>query len=324
MSKFCTACGATLTDDATFCTNCGTPTVPLQSAPMPGQTAGMPGNMPGGMPGNMPGTMPGAMPGPAPNDAAMDSMRNVVTGSNPAAVKNALAMENIKNLRSKPNTKTVIGICVISVVVVAIVVVLLVILLSGGYKKAIDNLLDAYRTGDGKYYLELLTDGEQSTMNEKIENSKKYDSLEEYYDDIFEAKKQQLEDRYGENFSVKYNISEKQELNETMLKSYASNYKQYYGKKVDVSAGYVIDLEVSWSGEKKEDDNDKSITVLKVDGDWVIPGDPTDALFPRALGGTSNGSSLSSGYNDYDLGDYGDYDLGDYGDLDLGDIAGLF
>ena len=36
MSKFCTTCGAALDDNATFCTNCGTPQQAQQAAPAQG------------------------------------------------------------------------------------------------------------------------------------------------------------------------------------------------------------------------------------------------------------------------------------------------
>lgn len=298
MSKFCTACGSQMADNATFCTNCGTP---LANAP-----------------GQGPMFTPPPAPVPPPAQAPVNNGFPGYDQNTFPPEPNPAFLEDVGRAKAATNKNTIIAACIIGAAVIAIVVVLLLIFTGGGYKKPLDNLVKSYETGKGSYYAETLTPAQKSSLEEDyINKSNKYDSIEEYYDDVFGSKQESLKDRYGDDFSISYNITKKTELKDSMLKSYASGYKSTFGKKVDISAGYDLDLEVTWKGADKDEDGDKNITVLKVDGDWVLYNGSADMLMPKKLGGTNNGSGYSYDYDDDD----DDYDLGD---IDLGELEDLF
>ncbi|MBR4555110.1 MAG: zinc ribbon domain-containing protein [Ruminococcus sp.] len=305
MSKFCTACGAALPDDATFCTSCGTPqqiTAAGTPAPAPAQTYA-----------------PGPQ-GATPAEAAAGAVKEKLSNFSFSGFKGALSGENIKNLKSRPNKYTIICLAGIAVVVIAVIIILLTILLGGGYKKPVDNLVSALETGKGEYYIALLTEPAKKDMEKEIGESKKYDNIEEYYDDYLSSKQEKLEDKFGKGFSISYSIDEKKELSEIMLKSYASAIKSTYGKKADVTDGYILDLDVSWSGKDDNDKGEKSLTVLKVDGDWILADPSPNQMMPRDLGGSNNGKAISSAYDALDGLD--DLDLGDLDDV--GDLVDMF
>ncbi len=309
MSKYCTVCGSQLPDDATFCTNCGAP----QEAPEQPANDAQSYSAPQQPAGN------DSTPAVAAAETMKNTLNNLRENVDLGAIKNSLTMENIKNLKTAPNKNTIIALCCVGVVVIAAIVILMVILFSGGYKKPVDKLIKSLETGEGKYLVEVLNEGEKQYLEENyVDNSKKYDSLEEYFDVVLESMQKSLEDRYGDDFSISYSISKKKEISDNMLKGYASAIKSEYGKKVDVSAGYNLSLEVNWKGDDKDEDGDKSITVIKADGDWVLYGVTPKSMMPSKLGGTNNGSGFSMDDMDLDDIDLGDIDLGD---LDLGDFG---
>lgn len=264
MSKFCTTCGATLEDNATFCTNCGTPQeVSAQNAV-------------------------GAQ-GQTPAASAADAVKNTFSDVSFKSVKDSLTMDNIKNITKNPNKNTIIGLSVIGVVAITVIIILCVVLFGGAYKKPIDKVIKAYTTGEGKYYVETLYDLQQEAQEETfVDKSKKYDTLEEYYDERMEQYNEQMTDRYGDGFKIKYKITKKKEASEKQLKSLRNALKEVYDEKVDVSAMYTLTLEVTWKGPDDEDEDDRVVTVAKINGTWTLY---SGNLLPKKLGGSSGGSA---------------------------------
>ena len=74
MAKFCGQCGAQLNDNATFCTQCGATIAPQQPAQ---QTA-----------------------------SPMANLQQAAKNIDMNAIKDAVSVENIKNLKNKPNKLT--------------------------------------------------------------------------------------------------------------------------------------------------------------------------------------------------------------------------
>ena len=307
MPKFCTVCGASIPDDATFCTNCGSPQGQPAPAPAFQQTPS-----------------PQQPAGPSGQNSAAYSMLNAINQGQPQqAYQQPAAAAPRPGLSDKAKKGIILGIA--GIAAVAVIVILLIVLLSGGYKKPVDDLVKALETGKGEYYIKTLAESERKSREEDFAaNSSKFDSLEEFYDDRLSSSRKSLADRYGDDFSISYSITDKKEVSDSRLKSYASEYLSDFGKKVDVTAGYTLRIEVNWKGSKKDEDGDKSITVLKVDGDWVLYDADYDTMLPRKLGGDHNSSS--SVFDDYDLDDLDDLDdLGDLGDMgDLGDVLDYF
>ncbi|MBR1393394.1 MAG: zinc ribbon domain-containing protein [Ruminococcus sp.] len=319
MSKFCTTCGAALDDNATFCTNCGTPQQAQQAAPSQGAAPAQ-ANAAGGTPAT----------------AAASAVKDKLASVDMSGFKTALSKENIASLKTNPNKYTIITLCAIGVVCLALIIILLVVLLGGGYKKPVKNMIKALETGDGEYMVKVLAECEADAKEERYVDDGDYDSLEEYYEETLEKKLEKLEDEYGDDISISFSVYEKDELTEKQLKSYKSYYKSDFDKKVDVSAGYNLLLEMEWEGDDDEEAGLAAVTVLKVDGDWVIYSPSLNDIIPTTVGGSAfagDEDEIDDMKDQYkkmkkaadklkDLDDIDDLDdLGDVlGDLDLGDF----
>lgn len=248
MSKFCTTCGASLEDNATFCTNCGTP---QDAAPQQN------------------GVDPNAQ---TPAASAADAVKNTFSGVSFTSVKESLTMDNIKNITKKPNKNTIIGLAVIGVVVIAVIVLLCVLLLGGGYKKPLDNMIKAYETGEGKYIKAYYTKEQIENIEDVVDKSKKYDDVEDYLDAKAENWKEAMEKRFGEDFKIKYSIKKKKALTSKQLKEIKESYEETYDvEKAKVTDGYKLTLSITWKGEDDEaEDDSRDFYVVKVNGDWTI------------------------------------------------------
>lgn len=282
MSKFCTTCGTPLDDSATFCTNCGTP----QGQSPVNNNAAVP--QPGTAPVNQ------AAAGGTPATQAAAAMKEKIANIDMSGFKTALSKENLKN--PLKNKYTIITLSVIGVLVIALIIILLVVLLGGGYKKPVEKLCTALEKGEGKYYIEAMTKAQQNYYEDyyDIEDSSKYDSLEEYYDEKIGKKTEKLEDEYGEDLSITFSVEDKKELTESRLKSIKKTFKNTYEKTVDVSEGYTLLLGVTWKGSDDEEEGAAYVTVVKVDGDWVVYGSDYNDLVPSSLGGSADAGADAS------------------------------
>jgi len=275
MSKFCTTCGASLDDSATFCTNCGTSLEPSVQAAANAQV-------------NNSGATPAA------NAAA--AVKGAFSGVSFKSVKDAMTMDNIKNITKKPNKNTIIGLAVCGVLVITLIVVLLVILLSGGYKKPIDNLFKSMTSGEGKYAKKAIS----KVYADYLDDNKK--DVDEYLDKTFESIQKTLEKHYGDDVSISWSVDETKDLSSSKLKDEKNRYSERYDEKVTVSDGLRVKIKADIKGDDDEDeDSTMSIDVYKVDGDWVLS--LSDCDFAGLAKAFQSASKSSSKYDDYDIDD---------------------
>lgn len=256
MSKFCTSCGASLDDNATFCTNCGTAQGNAQ--PQGGAQAAA--------------------------GAAVNTVKNTFNDIKDKvdvnAIKDSLSAENIKNLKTNPNKNTLIALGGILVVVI-IVIAILASILGGGYKKPVDNLFKAMADGDGKALQKSMPSVllKSDDYEENILEYSDYDDIDEYFDDMAKKIQDSLEDEFGKKLKISYKVTDKDELSDKKLKDIKSTLKDQGAKNVKVTKGYELDLEVKIKGKEDDDEDDMTLTVVKVNGDWCIAGTSIYNLF---------------------------------------------
>lgn len=156
-----------------------------------------------------------------------------------------------------------------AVVAVLAIVIILTTLFGGGYKKAIDNFVDVSFKGKvnkieklaPKEYWEYLEEEEDFDIDEAIEE----------YEDEFDDNIDELEDEYGKNIKVKYKITDKDKLSDKKIDKIAEALKDKYDiKKKSVKAGYEVDVELTIKGSEDDDENDATLTVIKIGGSWYI------------------------------------------------------
>lgn len=254
MSKFCTTCGATLDDSATFCTNCGTPQQP-SAAPMMNNAGA-------------------AAATPAANAAenVKNAFNNIKENVKPKDIIDSMTLDNIKNITKNPNKNTIIGLSVCGVALVIVLIIVFSLLLGKPYKKVLNKYFDSMEDVNAKKYISVMyTDFEKEDAEDNLPD--KYDSLEERIEDRLDNIKDEAEDEYGDKVRYSYKVKKVKKLKDSKLKDYKKDYKETYdldSDEVKVTKGYEVKCKVTVKGKDDKDTNTITYTILKVNGDWVI------------------------------------------------------
>lgn len=157
--------------------------------------------------------------------------------------------------------KKFLGIVLGAVAAVIVLIVVLVLVFGGGYKKAIDNYIDAMYYGDYSAY--------KATMPKEVLED--LDISKDDFKEEFESIKDELEEEYGKDYDVSYDIIEEEKYNEDDLDDLRDRLKNYYGiSKRSVTAAYDVEIELTIDGSEDEDTKELDFTIVKIDGDWYI------------------------------------------------------
>ena len=248
MAKFCTSCGAQLDDNATFCTSCGA-------------------QLGNGAPSAAPqATQPSANnAGAAFQNAAAQAGDAVKDGFNKA--KESLSMENIKNLKTNPNKTTLVVLGGIVIVAIIIIIVLFNLIFAHPYKGALNDYFKAIEKNDP----ELLKKCMPEYQVEYLEDNRGKDfDIDEYCEDRLDNIVDMLEEDYGEDIDISYDIKKEKKLSDKKLDDIKDDIKEDYDAKVKVTAGYEVKLKLKIKGDDDDDTETSTFTVAKIDGDWYI------------------------------------------------------
>jgi hypothetical protein len=269
MSKFCTSCGAQLSDDAGFCTVCGAQqNSNSQPAPNAQQVnVQQPKAQQGGQPGSQPINDFAQAAGNFAHDAA-GTVKQTFEGVSFDSVKDSMTIDNIKNVGKTKNKNTIIGLSAIAVVVI-IIVIILASCLSGGYKDPVDDYIKAITKTDGNAMSECLPDAVNEYVEDEVMDSK-YDSVDEYYEDILEDMLDVYELKYGDNVKMSYKITKKKEIKDSDLEDVEDSINDNYDADVKVTKGYKLKVKMTIKGEDDDDDSSDWISVYKIDGKWCF------------------------------------------------------
>lgn len=244
MSKFCTTCGAQLDDGATFCTSCG---AAQQEQPKQAEKTGSAG------------------------DAVKNTFNDIKDKVNVDAVKDSLSMENIKGLKTNPNKNTLIALGCIAVVAILVIILIFTLIFGGKYKKPISNMLDGIEKTDAATYMKSVPKCQLDYIEETyIDDYEQYDSLEEYYEEMLDSSLEYLEEEYGNDVKLSYNVEKKTKLSDSKLKDIRDELEDNYDADVKVTKGYKVKVEMTIKGDDDDDEDTTTLTVAKVDGDWVL------------------------------------------------------
>lgn len=93
------------------------------------------------------------------------------------------------------------------------------------------------------------------------------DALQEQFDDIEEA----MEEEDG---SIDWDIKEVDDMKKSKLEDYEEMYEDEFD--LEVTDGKIVEVEVVFSSDDDEKEEDIELEVIKVDGDWYIAS--TDAF----------------------------------------------
>ncbi len=231
MAKFCTSCGTQVTDEANNCPNCGAPVGSPAPAAYSAPSA----------------PAPTAYAAPEASDAGATTPKS-------------------------GNTATYIRIGIVAVI--AIIVIALVVVFFGGhdkddkddietkpsYETPIDNMFEGLEKKDSDKFLSAYP----KFISDRVEDW--YGDFDDHMDDMYDS----LVDDYGKNIKISYKVIDKKKINKDNLEYYEDDIMYMFDEKVDVSAGYEVEIETKIKGKDDEEEDDMDLTILKIDGDWCI------------------------------------------------------
>lgn len=198
---------------------------------------------------------------------------------NADAVKNVAAKNTVTAAVKNGDKKTlaIVG-GIVGAVVVLIVVFICCLIFGGGYKDPLKRMKKTLENGDGKSYRQMVMSDKYfkaiNNNNDAVDDYFKGD-IDEYYD--YDRLWAPLEDMYGKNIKVTYDIKTKKKLKKSDLEDYQDDLQRdadsmgiddYEPK---VTAGYELKINLSVKGDDDKYTDTNSLHVYKVDGDWVIP-----------------------------------------------------
>ena len=177
--------------------------------------------------------------------------------------------EFIKKMKTdKKFSQLVIAIAAGVVAAVAVVVVLACLIFGGGYTEAIDNYIDLI-SGDADAIEKMIPPAALEYMVD--EEDFDLDEFKEEYEDTSDERMEYLEEEYGEDIKISYEITKEKELSEKKLNAIRDGLKENYDiQKKSVTKGYELDVEMTIEGDDDEDTDEDEIIVVKIDGDWYI------------------------------------------------------
>lgn len=148
--------------------------------------------------------------------------------------------------------------------------------LGDSYKDPVKNYFTAMEKGSGKKlqkaYGDKIVDGLDNLLEEEdvYEDEEDIDDIDDVFDYMAEEYHDTLVDAYGKNIKVKYKITDKEKLDKDELKDIEKSLKEMLDEKCKVKKGYEIEVEATVKGKDGKDTDDQDITVIKLDGDWVM------------------------------------------------------
>lgn len=161
--------------------------------------------------------------------------------------------------------------------------------LGDSYKDPVKNYFSAMEKGSGKKLQKAYGDTIVDAMDDMFEEEDVYedeediDDIDDAFDYLAEEQHDSLVDEYGKNIRIKHKITDKEKLDKDELKDIEKSLKEMFDEKCKVKKGYELEVEATIKGKDGKDTADEKITVIKLDGDWVMYDEALGYMF--MLGG---------------------------------------
>lgn len=165
----------------------------------------------------------------------------------------------MKSLREKMSGK---GIYFVIVILVALILGWYFLFAANSYETPIKNYLDGISKADSKLMFQALPDFERKELLK-----------EKSYKDYNEDLKEELDDAkemYGNNVKMTYKVTDKEKIEKDELEKVAKDLSDEYETQVKISEGYILTVDVTTKGSKKEEKDSTKFRVYKINGSWAI------------------------------------------------------
>lgn len=98
-----------------------------------------------------------------------------------------------------------------------------------------------------------------------------FDEWYEMASEAFADERADLEDEFGEDVKLQYEILNKNEVDEEEFDEFKGNMKEYFGIKASsIGECYEVELEATMSGEYEEETEEMTWHVVEIDGSWYV------------------------------------------------------
>ena len=178
---------------------------------------------------------------------------------------------------SKPAAKLplsknmLIAIGAAAVLVIALIIIISTATAGGGYKSAIDNMIDVTFKGKldkiedcyPKEYWEYMEEELDMNLKEMIEE------LED--EEVFEDMMDELEDEYGKNVKISYKVLEDEKADKDIFDSVKEGLKDNYDiPKKNLKEVREVELEMTIKGKDDKDSEETTLYIAKIGKKWYI------------------------------------------------------
>lgn len=163
-------------------------------------------------------------------------------------------------LKNKNTTKTLIGM---------LLIILSVTVLTGCKKKENTPTIPNYEVPI-KNHIESLQEGNAEKMLAAYPQFFVDILKEEYSDEQINEIAKQMQNVYGDNLTISYEILDKTEIEKDQLKIYKEDIKLNFDKDINVTAGYKINVKLTFKGSKAESTTQEQMKVYEIDGKWSL------------------------------------------------------
>lgn len=163
-------------------------------------------------------------------------------------------------LKNKNITKSLIGI---------LLIILSVIILSGCKKKENTPAIPDYEVPIKKY-IESLQEGNGEKLLEAYPQFFSDILKQEYSAEQINEIAKQMQNVYGSNLTISYEILDKTEMEKEGLQMYKEDVKLNFDKDINVTAGYRINVKLTFKGDGGDSTTQEQMKVYEIDGKWSL------------------------------------------------------
>lgn len=170
--------------------------------------------------------------------------------------------------------------------IIPFLLILVFLMPSDNYKSPIKRLEKGINKADSKKLIsaictdDMLKDSKKSSKKlfGSMSKSDFYDQIDEGMEEFYDS----LEDKYGDDVKIKFDIDDKKKVKPKKLDDYEKDYKDSLDIKVKIKKAYKLDCSLEIKGDKDSDEiDDIELIVIKVSGEgWLIlPDSITESTF---------------------------------------------
>lgn len=103
------------------------------------------------------------------------------------------------------------------------------------------------------------------------EEGESFDEICEMISESLAEQRTDLEDEFGEDVAIQYEVTDKTEVDEEEFEEYKNTMAEQYGVDPEIFGEcYTVEFEATMSGQYEEESQNMTYHVVEIDGTWYI------------------------------------------------------